>query len=84
MVRLLGQVGLILSICLIIMKHKYFIYFNEQGRLSSFSNALVRRIDSNFVPQGDDKNIRVSLRMRKICLRDAILTRDSNKSAMLA
>ena len=62
------------------MKRMNFIYSNEQGRLSSFSTALVHSIDSIFVLRGDDKNVRVSLRMHEIRLRDAILRRDSKKA----
>ena len=59
------------------MKSYNLIYSNEQGRLDSFSTALVHSIDSIFVQRGDDKNVRVSLRMHEIRLRDAILRRDS-------
>ena len=64
------------------MKSQNLIYSNEQGRLDSFSTALVHSIDSIFVQRGDDKNVRVSLRMHEIRLRDAILRRDSKSHAI--
>ena len=69
----------------ILMEKKFqnWIYSNEQqGRLDSFSTALVHSIDSIFVQRGDDKNVRISLRMHEIRLRDAILRRDSKSHAI--